>query len=69
MRSICSGVTDIQPCPAVYVNLNARLPAITNMSVEKLAALLNPDLPLAQAVTEVSQGKARTACNSFMRFS
>ena len=48
------GVSDIQPCPAVYANLNARLPAITDLSVQKLAALLNPDLPLAQAVTEVS---------------
>ena len=48
------GVSDIEPCPAVYANLNARLPAITNLSVQKLAALLNPDLPLAQAVTEVS---------------
>ena len=48
------GVSDIQPCPAVYANLNARLPAITNLSVQKLAALLNPNLPLAQAVTEVS---------------
>src|SRR6267154_533945 len=48
------GVSDIEPCPAVYTNLNARLPAITNLSVQKLAALLNPDLPLAQAVTEVS---------------
>jgi conjugal transfer mating pair stabilization protein TraG len=48
------GVSDIQPCPAVYANLNARLPAMTDLSVQKLAALLNPDLPLAQAVTEVS---------------
>ena len=48
------GVSDIQPCPAVYANLNSRLPAITDLSVQKLAALLNPDLPLAQAVTEVS---------------
>jgi conjugal transfer mating pair stabilization protein TraG len=48
------GVSDIHPCPAVYANLNARLPAITDLTVQKLAALLNPDLPLAQAVTEVS---------------
>ena len=34
-----SGVSDIQPCPAVYANLNARLPAITDLSVQKLAAL------------------------------
>lgn len=48
------GVSTIEPCPAVYANLNARLPAVTNLGIQKLAALLNPDLPLAQAVAEVS---------------
>lgn len=49
-----AGTSDIQPCPAVYANLNARLPAVTTVTTQKLAALLNPNLPLAQAVTEVS---------------
>lgn len=48
------GTSDIQPCPAVYANLNARLPAVTTLTTQKLAALLNPNLPLAQAVAEVS---------------
>ena len=48
------GMTDIQPCPAVYANLNLRMPAVTNLSMDKMATILNPDLPFAQATTQVA---------------
>ena len=48
------GMTDIQPCPAVYANLNLRMPAVTNLSMDKMATILNPDLPFAQAITQVA---------------